>query len=329
MQSIIKMMMFNGHFADSVAKNNTPFRYKDRFLEGKQYFKRHMVMPIVKNALPRHCSGCLEKVWVMKIDRENLDSIDFINNVDMHLSEEGWKDLESLELNVGGHQFDRVYFGEGNTGFLEDLYKRHVRHCPGGKVIVPLHMCTLTDNCLMPIREGLYHDVQFIARFAKERVYPEIEIWADAYTIPDYKPEDNHRMITQQLQHTGYDLLKNGENVIPLNYNHPMHAIYFHGAAAMPYIKQVRLVLNDLGWYNGPLYPIKEDGKDYAKIVMVNEDVIKENQTMIPNFSRIDKARLVLTVEGMPTENAKMYVFGHSYQILLQMAGMYGLVFSK
>lgn len=304
------------------------------------------------------------------IDRS---SCDLINNVDIYIPTTKCRHvslndaLYSIEVEIGGQRIDKIY--SSNSGRAQwiktrkgdintllntnaDVFnsKRAVRYTDK-YIVIPLHMAPFHNtNLVFPSCK--YHDMQIIL----EGVLTEIcnvndtMIYAECYYLDNnkrnYINNITHSFPTYQNQ-TYYDdcvVLKKGCNTFKLNFNHPVHSIYFWGFDKSK-VKRVTLTLNDFSAYTKPpektsdtiYYDGALDPLEYYKqsrgisadpvFIFFSDKDIGKRPTSTINFSRLDYPRL--TIETEQDDEPMFYLNSINLQGYRCMNGMFGLVYSK
>jgi hypothetical protein len=116
-----------------------------------------------------------------------------------------------------------------------------------------------------------------------------------------------------------------------LNFNHPIHLIYFWGIDATK-VTRVALELNGAAVYDGCIEALhnlqRARGLDVEPtILFFNQAPLHLHSTATINFSRIDRAELVIeTTEDVPRT---VHIVALNTQPIRYMEGMAGLAFSK
>lgn len=329
------LLQSSDYMIDTINKEMKTFDFAEHVLSRCKHMKQKMRVPTVFKTCERY-----NKI-ILKISPDAKFHI--LNNVSMVFPESIWKSLDKVLLSVGGQRFDVMHFGDAFCDYLHKLYNTpSVSHMKNGNVCVHLPLCGTTSNCFYYVHNQLVHDIT-LEVYTSTLVGGEIiELWADTYYLDyDMRKElyGGFYMVSQQTQFTGVEKLKNGNNKIPLYFNHPAYELFFHlGSQHFTYIENIEHVKltfqayeqDDWVHFDGPVQHLSCK-KGYVSISMSGNDVVPSTipKGMV-NFSRTDRALLELTVGGLDDEQEiNLYVFLHSYQLLRYASGMYGLTYSK
>jgi hypothetical protein len=274
-----------------------------------------------------------------------IPNCDLINNVDLMLPcIEGFsinQMIYQIEVDFAGYRFDTLSTGDVETQIKTncDLWKRRINYV-NGYVFLPLTLAPL-HNTNMCFPSSLYHELKIHIKFKPEYItkiqdiVDKIALYADMYYTPQRQKlmSEPHSFITVQNQYCGEDVCKKGVNKIRINFNHPMHLIYFWGCDRTK-VKNVKVLLNEKAFYDGPIEPLihkqlqRNVTTDVTVIFFSNDDIAKSNSTKSSvNFSRIDNAFLV--IETDQEEETPLYVIGLNMQPVRYTMGMVGLAFAK
>lgn len=301
-----------------------------------------------------------------------IDSIcDLINNVDVYIPRiNNFKLNElvySIEITFGGQRIDKIYATHykkdewllNKKGDIETLLntsaeligsRRKVEYTDT-HIIVPLHLAPLHDsNLVLPSCE--WHDMEIIIEGSFSELYNpnDFQIYANCYYVENNKKHQIHDRFHefptyQNITYSGDShVLKNGINKFKLNFNHPVHCIYFWGFDKTK-IKRITLTLNDYTCYNKkpeevyntdyyddtiiPLEYYKKSRGISAEPVVIffSETSIYERPKSTINFSRLDYP--ILTIETEQEDESEFYLNGINIQAYRCSNGMFGLVYSK
>lgn len=273
-------------------------------------------------------------------------SCDLINEVDLVLFNPYKLPLNdilsSIELHFGDYCIDRILSDDVQTQILTncDLWNRKMSHVKD-TTFIPLTIAPLHPNNLA-FPSTLHHEMTISVTFKEkytqsvgENVSKHVSLYGNMYMVePSARRilfEEGHTIVTIQNQYTGAEILHYGVNSFKIHYNHPVTLLYFWGCDISK-IKNVKLLLNNAPFYDGPVEPLihkqRQRGVSTDVVVMyfTNDDLTSCTNSSI-NFSRIDDSKLV--IDTHEEEESLIYVVGLNMQPLRYMSGMVGLVFSK
>lgn len=258
-----------------------------------------------------------------------LRKCDLINSLDIMIRKP--ENISSIEVEYGGQRFDKIY-GFEQLKTLAALYRRPITN-NGDTYMIPLCMAPFHfNNLAFPSTQ--WHELVISVEFIEP--YDDIfEIYGKMYfLIPEARKrlfDTAHEYSTVQSQYSGEDRVHAGINTIALNFNHPVYMIYFYGLDKSK-INNIRLVLNDAVYYDGPLLPLEQvkaaRGLGHVEPVMMffSPDPINVCPKSTINFSRLDYPKLEIDTTE---EDVDVHVVGLNCQGVRYMNGMYGLVYSK
>ena len=283
-----------------------------------------------------------------KLNMQKLKQVcDFINNVDLYVPNPPEK-IASIEILIGGQRIDKI------TGDIETMMNtnaaifgsnRRVKHTES-HTIIPLHMAPFHDmNLVSPWYE--YHDLVILIN---NGAVAEVDFYAECYYVSNHqKTLQTQEGVTYQNQfHYADSSLKKGVNTFKLNFNHPMHCIYFWGFDKSK-IKRIVLTLNDYSYYklpqsdgntaatvyyDGGIEPLeyyKESRNIKADPVFIFFSDMKFNKKpkATINFSKLDYPILTIETHDNFEGEQPFYLNGINIQGYKSSCGMFGLVFSK
>lgn len=267
---------------------------------------------------------------------------DLINEVDLVLHNPDKLPINDMisriEIEIGGSRIDCLNVDDIETQILTncDLWGRKVSHVRD-TTFIPLTLAPLHPNNLA-FPSTKYHDMNIVVFFKETyvvRSHSQPCLYGNMYYVHmssrNALHEQPNAFITMQNQHAGTETLKNGTNSIALPYNHPVYLMYFWGCDISK-IKNVKLMLNDAPFYDGPVEPLihkqRQRGVTTDVVVMYfsNDGLTSATNSSI-NFSRIDNIHLVIDTDQ--EEESPLYVVGLNMQPIRYMQHMVGLVFSK
>ena len=269
---------------------------------------------------------------------------DLINNVDLYILNPSEK-ITSIEILIGGQRIDKI------TGDIETIMNtnaaifgsnRRVKHTDS-YMIIPLHMAPLHDmNLVSPSYQ--YHELVILIEGAVE-----VDFYAECYYIFNYQKtlQAVQEGVTYQNQFADQNVLKKGVNTFKLNFNHPMHCIYFWGFDKSK-IKRVTLALNDYSYYKWPqegdtaatvyydggIEPLEyyKDSKNIKAdpvFILFSDMKFDKKPKATINFSKLDYPILTIETHDNFEGEAPFYLNGINIQGYRSSCGMFGLVFSK
>lgn len=283
-------------------------------------------------------------------------SCSFVNHVDLIIDNAAAapvnRILQRVVVECGGQRIDAIGGSDAdiethintncvlmNSGKKQKQQQRRIVHL-GGKTYIPLVMAPFYDHNMAYVSVA-FHEYcvyvtltdDFMADFDMGKV--KMELYGNAYflDVPGIKRlREAHEFVTIQNQFCGAETMRPGQNSFDLPFNHPVYLIYFWGFDKSK-VTNVKLTLNGSTFYDGSL-----DALEYYKkcrgfgdaepcIIFFSQDEFGEPVRSSVNFSRMDKAHLVLTTTD--NEECKVYIVGLNMQPLRSMSGMIGLAFSK
>lgn len=274
----------------------------------------------------------------------NRGQCDLVNEVDIVVSGKYLEMLDymfsRIEVEYGGMRFDFL----GIEGCISmqirtnaEIWKRPVKKI-GTKLIIPLTCAPFHPNNLT-FPSSTCHDLKVSITFAKG-FQPEdvkIDLYGNMYFLHSEEDrtaliENSHELIVTQNQYGNVDTMTtDGENTIKLLFNHPVQVMYLWGLNVNR-IRNVRLMLENAPFYDGPIEPLlyKQQQRGitcpYVLAFFFSNDPVGAPTNSSINFSRIDKAELILDTAEVGT---KVYIVGLNMQPYRYIKGMVGLVFSK
>lgn len=274
---------------------------------------------------------------------------DLINNVDMYITcsspIENVNDIiTSIETTCGGMRLD-ILRGDMDTIINTNAEilrtKRIIRRIADNKLVIPLHMAPFYDsNLVSPSLE--HHQLTIIIK-AKSEI--SFDLFADCYYVVDKTArktilQSKYEFVT--LQHQSYcgknETVKKGTNVFKLNFNHPVHCMYFWGFDKSK-VQKVTLHLNTPSgdkdafcYFQGGIdaleYNKHSRGITADPVMMFFSDMVfdKRPKSTI-NFTRLDSP--ILVIETEQEEETKFHLIGLNIQGCRTSNGMMGLVYAK
>lgn len=179
----------------------------------------------------------------------------------------------------------------------------------------------------------------------------DIQFYAECYYL-DEKQKTQLHTITHNIptfQNSTYygesTVLKKGTNHFKLNFNHPVHSIYFWGFDKTK-VKRITLTLNDYNsykekpqeqpdtiYYDGSIEPLeyyKESRNIFATptFIFFSDTKMNERPKSMIHFSSLDYP--ILTIETEQEDEPTFYLNGINIQGYMCIGNeMFGLVFSK
>jgi hypothetical protein len=302
------------------------FNAQTYFLKNKAYQREYRKLETCKNQ---------NKYIIQK-------NCDLINNVDLYVASEK---ITSIEILIGGQRIDKI------TGDIETIMNtnaaifgsnRRVKHTDS-HMIIPLHMAPFHDmNLVSPSYQ--YHELVIIIEGAAE-----VDFYAECYYVHLFDQKIAQEGVTYQNQshYADQNVLKNGVNTFKLNFNHPMHCIYFWGFDKSK-IKRVVLTLNDYSYYkpsqegntaltvyyNGDVelleyYKESKNIKADPVFIFFSDMKFDKKPKATINFSKLDYPILTIETRDDFQGEQPFYLNGINIQGYKSSCGMFGLVFSK
>lgn len=262
---------------------------------------------------------------------------DLINMLDLRISNPGnLKNLneliKSIETEFGGQRIDKLG-GDIDTMLRTNcsIFGRKKITTMNGHTMIPLAMAPLHENNLI-LPSAEFHKLCINIEFAKP-MHDHLQIYGNKYYLDTadrkYLFNNSHEFVVMETQYCGANKIKKGRNTIKINFNHPLHLIYFWGFDKSKVVN-VRLALNTFPYYDGPIDPLEHIKSvrgydDDPCMIFFTQDPINAQPKSSVNFSRIDCATLEIDTED-DTE-FDVHVVGISYQGLRYMNGMVELGF--
>jgi hypothetical protein len=282
--------------------------------------------------LDRTCCDLIDKLDIVLKNPNKLS----INDIIVH-----------YESEIGGQRIDRVGGGIDcdvidtwiKTNYELFYKKKKDNFQVGNKIFIPLFLAPFYEHNMMPLVALKHHEVKINVwmkeGFLTESTNDGIEIWGYKYYL-DTEPRTRikqmpHEMCTIQNQYTGSETMKYGINKFRLNFNHPVHTIYFWGFDKNK-VRNVTLTLNGIKFFEGSIEVLEHlkynKGYSFEPVaIFFSQDDFKDRCGGTINFSRIDNAQLIIeTDEEIDTE---IQIVALNFQILRIMSGMAGLAYSK
>jgi hypothetical protein len=271
--------------------------------------------------------------------------------------------IQRIRVEIGSQCIDCLSVAGGletqinTTCALMGSPHRRVR-VVGGKMFVPLAMAPFHDSDMAVLMALQHHELNVHVSLHADYEHPcdGWELYANQYVLDVPARRALHGKLqehfTLQSQYTGAETLKAGVNRFKLNFNHPIHLIYFWGFDATK-VTRVALELNGGAVYDGCIEalhnlqrargldvwsaePAKFAGHGPANVeptvLFFNQAPLHLHSTATINFSRIDRAELVIeTTEDVPlsSDSRTVHIVALNTQPIRYMAGMAGLAFSK
>lgn len=289
---------------------------------------------------------------------------DLIHNVDVYIpkkEEFRLNDLVySIEILIGGQRIDKIYASQcekkGDIETLlntsaELLHSRRKVEYTDTYIIIPLHLAPFHDsNLVFPSCE--WHEMVISIEGAFSELYnpKDFQIYAECYYVDEqtkYRLKNTLQEFPTYQNITYYGdshVLKKGINKFKLNFNHPVHSIYFWGFDKTK-IKRITLTLNDYtcykntpeivyntDYYDGTLEPLEYSKKSRGisaepVFIFFSDTTIYERPKSTINFSRLDCP--ILTIETEQEDEPEFYLNGINIQGYRCSCGMFGLIYSK
>jgi hypothetical protein len=250
--------------------------------------------------------------------------------------------IRRIRVEIGGQCIDSLSAAGGletqinTTCALMGSPHRRVR-VVGGKMFVPLALAPFHDSDMAVLMALQHHELNVHVSLHADYEHPcdGWELYANQYVLDVPARRALHGKLqehfTLQSQYTGAETLKAGVNRFKLNFNHPIHLIYFWGIDATK-VTRVALELNGAAVYDGCIEALhnlqRARGLDVEPtILFFNQAPLHLHSTATINFSRIDRAELVIeTTEDVPRT---VHIVALNTQPIRYMEGMAGLAFSK
>lgn len=283
---------------------------------------------------------CSEKWWNESRTKVRLcinRTCDLINMLDLRVSNPDALNLnqiiKSIETEFGGQRMDKLG-GDIDTMLKTNcsIFGRKIT-TTNGYTMIPLAMAPLHANNLV-FPSAKWHELCINIEFAKP-MHDDLQLYGNKYFFDSEDRQkifnNAHEFVVMQTQYCGADKIKKGHNTIKINFNHPLHLIYFWGFDKSKVVN-VRLTLENAPYYDGPLDPLEHvkniRGYDVDPcMIFFTQDPIDVQPKSSVNFSRIDRA--TLEIDTTDDTECDIHVVGISYQGLRYMDGMVGLVYSK
>lgn len=323
-----------GH-QDAYTKGNpTLFDARKLLLGSDRHSVTYSKLPVIAKKGKTY-DGSSRTVWIMQVSR----SCDLIGHVDLVIRNPDAKPVSrlvrSVEVILGGHRIDKLYNLDVTVDTNCALFRnsRRINHI-NGLTFVPLEMAPFHETDLV-FPSAKYHDLEIVVELEQDDADP-IELYANRYYLNNdgrrRLSDSAHCFVTVQNQYRGPDKVVAGVNRVRLNFNHPVHLIYFW---TMQIVRHVRLLLNEKVFFDGPVEVLVnfKAAKGFANvkphIIFFNQGPITGHDVFgTVNFSCIDDPILEIETATDSTEG-ELHVVGLNLQPLRYAGGMVGLVFSK
>jgi hypothetical protein len=279
--------------------------------------------------------------------------------------------IRRIRVEIGGQCIDSLSAAGGletqinTTCALMGSPHRRVR-VVGGKMFVPLALAPFHDSDMAVLLAHRHHELTVhvslhadydayaiadglgggggVASTYSSRPCDGWELYANQYVLDTPARRALHHKLqehfTLQSQYAAPAYTR-AETLDPeagvdrfrfkLNFNHPIHLIYFWGIDATK-VTRVALELNGAAVYDGCIEALhnlqRARGLDVEPtILFFNQAPLHLHSTATINFSRIDRAELVIeTTEDVPRT---VHIVALNTQPIRYMEGMAGLAFSK
>lgn len=273
-------------------------------------------------------------------------SCDFVNRVDLVIGGNAIaapvnRMLQRVDVECGGQRIDCL---GGSDMDIETQIKTNCVIMNSGKQQQQRRIMHLNERTYIPLVMGMAfvcatnHEhcvyVTFTEDFDLGKI--SVELYGNVYFLdtPGRKLLylKSNDFVTIQNQFCGAETIGPGYNSFDLNFNHPVYLIYFWGFDKSK-VTNVKLLLNGAAFYDGCLNALEYfktcSGYGDAEPCMIffSQDRIGEPVRSSVNFSRLDKAQLVITTSQ--TEESRVYIVGLNMQPVRMMNGLIGLAFSK
>lgn len=310
----------------------------------------------------------IENKFTYIIDKKTCD---LMHNVDVYFPKKSFSKLNdflySIEITIGGQKVDKItatnnskeQWFQNKEGDLETLIntnaevfdsKRKVTYTDS-HIVVPLHMAPLHDtNLVFPSCK--FHEMRIIFEGTFNGTYQkeDIQMYADCYYIDEKDKSRLDKTVIEAptFQNSTYygknTTLKKGVNHFKLNFNHPVHSMYFWGFDKSK-VTRIILTLNDYNSYedkpkeqpNTVYYDGGIEALEYYKSIMgisatptfffFSDSKMNERPKSTINFSRLDYP--VLTIETEQEDETPFYLNAINIQGYRCYDGTFGLVYSK
>lgn len=156
-------------------------------------------------------------------------------------------------------------------------------------------------------------------------------IWnKNAYEYYERQTSDTHITISVlniQSQFTGDDKICKSDNIVRLNFNHPIFLLYVCVIDVLK-LNGIRLFFDETEFFNTSDSVLKYTTFENGVIILMGDELndnIYTNPTV--NLSRVENA--ILKIDTNQEEEFIVRVYAVNYQIASFSGGMFGLKFSK
>ena len=251
---------------------------------------------------------------------------DFINCVDLMLKNP--ENIKSISTEYGGQRFDKLWSWEQIQTNVA-IFNRKITKMDD-MFIIPLCIAPFhTNNIVYP--SAKYHELKVIIDFIEPYDGP-IDLYGNMFFLETQDKEkiNSHEFVTLQSQYRGADKIQHGINRVKLDFDHPTTMLYFYGLDKSK-IKNIRLILNECNFYDGPLLPLEHvkhsRGLGHVDAVMMfftTDAFNKYGARANINFSGIKYAFLEIDTDE---DIGEIHVVGLSYNGVQYANGRYGLLY--
>lgn len=246
------------------------------------------------------------------------NTFDEISNTELHIDKvvNIIDFIDKIQVYLGGMGRIESVTAE-SLEFLLHLSNEEISY-ENNKTIIPLKFSLFLER--FDVQE--YYDIQ-IRVTTKKCVDITLSMQCEGKNSPlnvyDSRIEEKDiiNKIYVQSQYTGGEPITKNNQLVTLNFNHPIFLLYICGIPTISSIKSIHLKLDDEQYFNNNDSETNEltytPFKDGIIILMgdkLAEDV-KNNKTL--NFSRIEKAKLI--INSTETEEYEIRTYGFNYQI--------------
>jgi len=270
--------------------------------------------------------------------------------------------IASVEVEIGGQKIDKHY--SAWMAIYDELFdeNKDLKAAIQGSFMPLRFWFNRNPGLALPLIALQYHEVKICLELnsSADNAYWNTGLLVNyLYLDTDERrrfAQVSHEYLIEQVQHTGIESLgAPGQNAnltksLTLTFNHPVKALFWNGltvgaTGVASYKAKLQLNGHDRAAEQGNMYytgvqPYECGLRHYHSNPLTVSDAGMYSFCLKPaehqpsgtcNFSRIDNARLVVTLtggSGTPVTQS-LHVFAMNYNVLRIMSGMGGLAYSN